>query len=77
MIQPDASVLASNEMWNHVNAASRLASTAEQEALRDRAETAEVLSYIGHLHLEIARFKHAVFADVFGEEEDAEVQPAN
>lgn len=69
---------AADDMWTHVQAASRLAVQAEKEAMRDHPESAEAFTYIGGLHLQIAEFKHKVYTDLFGEDEkedDGEVQP--
>lgn len=68
---------AADDMWTHVQAASRLAVQAEKEAMRDHPESAEAFTYIGGLHLQIAEFKHKVYTDLFGEgeEDDDEVQP--
>lgn len=68
---------AADDMWTHVQAASRLVAQAEKEALNDSPESAEAFTYIGDLHMRIAEFKHKVYTDLFGEggEEDGEVQP--
>lgn len=56
---------AAKDTWSHVLAAERCAVEAEKAIHREECERAEAFSYIGHLHIEIAKFKDKTYSEAF------------
>lgn len=58
---------AAQDCWSHVSAAERCAAEAEKAVHREECDQSEAFSYLGHLHLEIAKFKDKVYSEAFME----------